>query len=102
MSRKDWQALIDSLPCNLSPRQAARFLKRPEGTVRYWIAKLGYRFADGRRKWSDERLCKARTFNYADIDWGMRDCQLAKKHGVTRERIRQIRVLLNKPKVCVA
>lgn len=99
MKRKDWKALIDSLPANLSPRQAAKFLKRPEGTVRYWIARLNYRFADGRHKWSDERLARARTFDYGNVDWSMRDCQLARQYRVSRERIRQIRILLDKPKV---
>ena len=45
---------------------------------------------DRRRKLSKE--------SYASIDWSKRDCELANEHGVTRERMRQLRRELGESK----
>lgn len=89
---RHWISLLRRLPPGLSARQAARRLRRNYNTTRYWLVKRGYHRKDGRHAaWTRERW---RHFAVADpqrIDWDMRDADIARACGVSRQRIGQLR-----------
>lgn len=83
---------IKSLPKGLSVQQAARRLRRSYHTTRYWLVKRGYHRVDGRAAgWSRSRWLMSATVDPDKVDWTMRDAQIARKFGVSRQRIGQLR-----------
>jgi hypothetical protein len=91
MNRKHWVKLVRSIPPGMSQLDAARYLNRKGSTVRYWLLKLKYRDSDGRRHWPERRKEKFRTINPHAVDWKQTNVAIAKQHGVSRERVRQLR-----------
>lgn len=76
-------------------RDLALAIHQKLGTARAWAIKVGYKYSDGRSVWSENRLRSARTFNYGAIDWTLPNVDIARRHGISRERVRQIRKSLN-------
>ena len=91
MNRKHWIKLVNSLPPGLSQLDAARYLSRKGSTVRYWLLKLRYRNRDGRGHWPESRRREWRTIDPSAVDWKQPNVAIAAKHGVSRERVRQLR-----------
>jgi hypothetical protein len=81
--RQEWFAKISRLPPGLNLRKAARMLREPYGAVRRWGVLFGYQFPDRRRTVSREE--------WAGVDWEMRDAEIARGLGVTRECVRLVR-----------
>jgi hypothetical protein len=100
MKRNCWKELIESLPTGLTQPQAANRLRRAVGAVRYWIKQLGYKHADGRCiAWTEARKQARRKVSHSLIDWKQTNVAIAKQHGLSRERVRQIRSALKLAKV---
>lgn len=81
--RKGWFAKISRLPPGLDLQRASRLLREPYGAVRRWGVLFGYRFPDRRRVVSGEAWTK--------VDWTLRDAEIARQLGVTRECVRLVR-----------
>lgn len=81
--RKKWFAKISRLPPGLDLAKAVKMLREPYGAVRRWAVLFGYRFPDRRRSVSREQWGK--------VDWTLRDAQIARELGVTRECVRLVR-----------
>lgn len=79
------------LPKGLPLRDLAVAINQKLCTARTWAIKAGYRYSDGRSCWATSRLRAARSFNYDAIDWTLPNAELARRHGISRERVRQIR-----------
>lgn len=80
--------------------EVGRYLELPYPSVFYWSKKLGYRPADGRtRCWPERRRLNLRRFDHSAVDWLQPNILLARRHKVSRERIRQLRNQLGQPKV---
>jgi hypothetical protein len=100
MKRAQWKQLVDRLPNGMSQVAAARYLGMKETTVRYWLLKLGYRFADGRKFcWPSKRRLALTKFVSNKANWTRTNADLAREFGVSRERVRQVRAQLKIKKV---
>jgi len=95
-----WHDIIQRLPPGLSLSQAARRLRRKYSATRHWLLRLDYPFTDGRQaSWTPARHRRTRSFNWEQADWSKPNVLLARQHGVSRERIRQVRERLRVAKV---
>jgi hypothetical protein len=91
MNRKEWASLIAKCPPGLSGAEIARSIKQQPQLVAYWLKKLGYQSVDGRLHPKPEKFNTIRRVK-GQIDWTEPSNQvLATLHGVSRERIRQLR-----------
>lgn len=81
--RKEWFNRISKLSPGLELPQAAKSLRQPYAAVRRWGVLFGYKFPDRRRTVSKEQWNK--------VDWSMRDADIARDLGVTRECVRLAR-----------
>jgi hypothetical protein len=92
MNRKDWQALISKFPPGLSGAEIARQVRQPPALTLYWLKRLDYRSVDGRLHPKPEKFRNVRRVDFDSVDWSEPNNQvLATRHGVSRERIRQLR-----------
>lgn len=92
MNRKEWTSIFSKFPPGLSGAEIARRIKQPPQLTAYWIKRLSYRTVDGRAHPKPEKFNSIRRVNQAAIDWTEPNNQvLATRHGVSRERIRQLR-----------
>ena len=97
MNRKEWSSLLAQFPPGLSVAEIGRRIKQSPQLTAYWIKKLKYQAVDGRLHPKPEKFNKIRRVNPADIDWSEPGNQvLATRHGVSRERIRQVRQRITK------
>jgi hypothetical protein len=95
-----WSEKIKSLPASLTQTQAGKFLKLKSCTVRLWLLRFGYKSPDGREiEWPESRRAKRRIMNPAKVDWSQTNLAIAKKYGISRERVRQVRSRLGVAKV---
>ena len=100
MKRIQWQTLVESLPENLTVKAAAKYLDLPYFTVRYWLLQLGYKFRDGRNCcWSQARRAKFTKLVASKVDWDLTNVAIAKRFGVSRQRVHQVRSRLKFPKI---
>jgi len=91
MNRKEWSSLIAKFPPGLSGAEISRKVKQCPQLVNYWIKLLRYPTVDGRKHPSPEKFNSIRRVK-GQIDWSEPCNQvLATRHGVSRERIRQLR-----------
>ena len=81
--RRTWFEKISKLPPGLDLNEAARMLREPYGAVRRWAVMFGYEFPDRRRAVSPQQ--------WAKVDWKLRDAEIARNLGVTRECVRLVR-----------
>jgi len=85
-----WFNRLSRLPPRLSVLQVARRLRANYNITRYWMLKLGYRRADGRRThWSKARLKVVRRMNPARADWSLSNQELAARFGAAGISIAQ-------------
>ena len=92
MIRADWVVRFSTLPPGLSIVQIARKIGCNYNTARLWVRKLNHPFHDGRvGAWPAARRLQRAKFNPALADWSLPNVVLARNHGVSRERIRQLR-----------
>lgn len=99
-SRLSWKLLVSTLPPGLTIAEASRRLRRPYWGTLEAIHRYGYEYSDGRRfRWSDSRLARKRgyRFNPLKADWSKSNIALAKRFGVSRERVRIVRRNLGLP-----
>ncbi len=97
MSREDWKSAIARLKPGLSYVQAAEKLGQSYSVTRKWLIIFKYRRVDGRGNSMVRR--NAMLNEYSGIDWRKSNVLLALECGKTRERMRQVRCLLRKPKI---
>jgi hypothetical protein len=91
MTKAIWKDIIASLPKGLTIAQAAKLLRYSETLVRRRMEDVGYKWAV---------VEKSRVPPWAkDLNWKLANSELARNLCCSRERIRQIRDLLGKPKV---
>jgi N-acetyl-gamma-glutamylphosphate reductase len=96
MNRKEWSSLLAQFPPGLSGAEIARRIKQQPQLVAYWLKKLRYESVDGRAHPKAEKFNKIRRVK-GQIDWSESSNQvLATRHGVSRERIRQLRQRITK------
>lgn len=81
--RRTWFEKISKLAPGLDLNEAARALREPYGAVRRWAVMFGYEFPDRRRAVSPQQ--------WAKVDWKLRDAEIARDLGVTRECVRLVR-----------
>jgi len=88
---------IKRLPPGLTYRAAAKTLGMPYMLCRKQLIKVGYIAKDGRGNGVARRQALLREF--AGVDWRKSNIGLALELGKSREWIRQVRNLLNQPRV---
>ena len=89
----NWKAAIKTLPPGLTPREAASRLGLPYHSVRAALRLNGYRAADARTLVQNSR----RKLIPDRIKWTMSNADIARRFGVSREAVRQLRNELGKP-----
>lgn len=87
-----WRKLIGALPPNLTVLEVARIFRRSPEVMERRLREAGYVYRVTRRgvliaPWSLE------------ADWRLPNVDIARKFGVTRERVRQVRRKLGLPPV---
>ena len=93
MNRKEWASLIAKYPPGLSGAEIARQIEQSPQLTAYWLKKLGYQSVDGRLHPNPEKFNGIRRVNQEEINWSeLNNAVLAKRHGISRERIRQLRL----------
>lgn len=97
MNRTEWLETLKKLPGGLSGAEIARRVKQCPQVVSYWTRKLGYKGIDGRANPKPEKFDSIRRVNVSQIDWSeSNNAILAKRHGISRERVRQLRQRITK------
>lgn len=91
MKRKEWTELFVGQPPGLSVAELARRFKLCPQNVGYWAKKLGYTSVDGRKNPNPTKFASMRKCNLAAIDWSKPNCEIAKEHGISRQRVHQLR-----------
>lgn len=93
MNARNWSAAIAQLPPRLSIRRAARALKASYNFTRLLLLRHGYAYVKEHAWGQRER----RKFNPNRINWSKHtnNAALAKKYGMSRERVRQLRQKLS-------
>jgi hypothetical protein len=81
--RRTWFEKISKLSPGLDLNEAAHALREPYGAVRRWAVMFGYEFPDRRRAVSPQQ--------WAKVNWKLRDAEIARNLGVTRECVRLVR-----------
>jgi hypothetical protein len=89
-----WTRLVEALPAGLTVSRAAKIFRRSFQVTRRRLLENGYEPRPERKKRvfpTPEWVLKA--------DWKQPNIDIARKHGMCRERVRQWRLKLHKPKV---
>ncbi len=81
--RRSWFERIAALPPSLSLDELADRLQTSYPKAQRWAHFFGYAILDGRRE---------RAADWAGVDWSLRDAEIARQLGVSRERARQVRL----------
>jgi hypothetical protein len=91
MKENIWPNMIAALPHGMTLEQVAMFFRRSENLMRRRLIEAGYVVrkirATGVPNWAKS------------LDWKQPNVDLAEKLGVSRERVRQIRKAMGKPRV---
>jgi len=86
-----WKRLFAALPPNLTLDQACRIFRRSPCVVRRYVKATGYPL---------KRRAKYAIPEWAEqADWSRPNIEIAQQFRITRERVRQFRKKLNKPKI---
>lgn len=93
MKNAMWATLIRALPEELSVSTVSKIFKRSVITTRRKLIEHGYRF-----KHREPREYVMPTWAQK-ADWKMPNIDIARKFGITKERVRVFRKQLGKPKV---
>jgi hypothetical protein len=72
--------------------ELSRRLKVSSNTASKWALYFGVKLENGWKKsWTARRRLRSWKFNWNKVNWKKRDCDIAKKFSVSRERVRQMR-----------
>lgn len=82
--RRVWFERLRKLPPGLDADAVARRFGSNYRAVLRWAHVFGYQFRDRRRHTDRDRWNK--------VDWSQTDAQIARELGVSRERVRQVRL----------
>lgn len=91
MTQTLWKQLIQALPKGKPAEWVASIFRRDPVTVRRILIKHGYELPKKRKYQLPEWVCR--------VDWKQTNAEIAKKFKISRERVRQFRKKLGKPKV---
>lgn len=92
MKRHQWEPIIAGLPLGLTAPECAAKLGHPIPVVRFWLKKLGYSAADSRKQPKSEAWkAKIRKADPSKFDWSLKNHLIGQAHGISRERVRQLR-----------
>lgn len=92
MKQHEWQTVLSQCPPGLSSSAVARQVGKPPQQTRYWLKKLNYQGVDGRKFPNPHQFDNRRKCIVSEMDWTiMNNAELARKHGISRERVRQLR-----------
>lgn len=91
----NWKDLIDCLPPGLTFSEAAKRLGKDYQAVRYAIIRHGYPAADGRRFSQNA----SRALDPAKVDWSLSNIEIARRLGISKQRVSKVRKQLNLPLV---
>ena len=83
--RLKWHRRLAALSPGLSLGQIAEQLGEPYPSVAFWAKLLGYAFTRQRRG-------RKSQVDWERVDWGLRNCDIARQVGVSGERVRQVRL----------
>ena len=88
--RQAWFDRFRTLEAGLSLKQVAERLSEPYASAAFWAKCFNYPFT---------KLARGRKSNidWDNVDWSLKNCELARQLGVTGERVRQIRLARNLP-----
>src|SRR5262249_44162890 len=86
--RQRWYKRFRALPTGLSLRQMAERLDQPYASIAFWAKVLRYRYVLQRRGRKTE-------IDWDGVDWSARNCDIARRLGVSGERVRQVRAARN-------
>lgn len=81
--------LIGKVPPGLTVSEVASRLSLSYHQARYRMLKAGYRAKDGRETGQHNH----RKFNPKPHEWRLKNADLARRYGVSRERVRKVREL---------
>lgn len=96
MTRTQWKSLIDTIPPGLTYQESASFIGKSYHQTYYWMRE--FRIRPPQRAGVGQLRFKSRM-TWGPVDWTLRDVDIARKMGKTRERVRQVRQILKMPKV---
>lgn len=88
---------LQALPEGLTGVQFAEAIGKTRQSANYWIQKTGYKIRDGRQD-NAPNIQKILPETWEKVDWGLKDSTIGRHLNVSRERVRQKRLELNKPK----
>lgn len=91
MKQDIWKNLIKSLPPNLTVAKVAQLFRRSITLTRRRLKENGYK-AKEKKKYRMPQWA-------ANADWTQPNIVIARKYGLTRERVRAFRKFLGHPKV---
>lgn len=84
-TRDRWFERFEKLKPGLSLQEVARLLGETYASVYRWAEVFEYPFPDLRRRG------RVNAGEWEKVDWSQRDADIARKLGVSRERVRQVR-----------
>jgi hypothetical protein len=88
--RQRWYERFRGLAAGMSLRQIAERLEEPYASIAFWAKLLKYRYVPQRRGRKTE-------LDWDGVDWSKRNCDIARRLGVSGERVRQVRAARNIP-----
>lgn len=91
-----WRNEIDRMPDGLTLAQAAKRLEKAYVYTSIQLRKHGYKVRDTRGGFHGKK--KLTPDKIKNIDWSRRDADLGRKYRVSRERMRQVRKSVGKPR----
>lgn len=90
-----WEAEIKKLKPGLSVKEAANLLGRSWPITCQWLNHFGYKFRETRGEERAKWWKKRARLKPHKVDWSTRDADIARKFGVSRQRVRQVRAKLS-------
>lgn len=91
MNSPHWPRLIEALPPNLTVDEVSQIFRRSANLVRRRLREHKYRYRTERKLVIPEWVAKA--------DWSRSNSEIGAEANKSRERVRQWRNILGKPKV---
>jgi hypothetical protein len=85
-TRIRWFEKFADLEPNLDLQQVSERLREPYQTVYRWAIVFAYPFPDRRL------LGRVSGAQWDRVDWHLRDAEIAREFGISRERVRQVRL----------
>lgn len=97
-NRTLWEQAIAKLPKGLTVKAIAGRLKKDYSLTNFWLRKFDYQFPDQRGIHLALLAKKRAILKPSRVNWSQSNISIAKKFGVSRERVRQVRANQKQPK----